>query len=232
MRVPCIIIARGGSKGVPRKNFHDFCGLPLISWTISQAKKAELISEIWVSSDDEQAFQIALDLGVHSIKRPKKFAEDSSSSESAWLHALEKITQVGQKPIDYLVLPQVTSPIREASDFDAAINHLIDEKADSLFSASMLEDHFCWKKNRAGELVSLNYNFQQRKRRQNLEPTYLENGSFWITKPSVLKENGNRLGGKITFYEMEKFKSLQIDNLEDFKFCEVVMKGFLLTSRL
>ena len=225
MNVQCIVIARGGSKGIPGKNIIDFCGQPLISWTINQAKKTKLISEVWVSSDSEKILDISGRYGAKTILRPKEFSTDTSSSEDAWTHALQHISKKIYKPIDFVVVPQVTSPIRNSYDFDRAILQIQEENSDSLLSVNKIEDRFIWSKDKSNLGRSVNY-YKNRRRRQEIEVTFLENGSFYIFRPEVLLKKKNRLADKISLYEMERHKMFQIDSLEDIKLAEVVMSGY------
>ena len=226
MNVQCIVIARGGSKGIPGKNIIDFCGQPLISWTINQAKKTKLISEVWVSSDNEKILDISGRYGAKTILRPKEFSTDTSSSEDAWAHALQHIIKKIYKPIDFVVVPQVTSPIRNSYDFDRAILQIQEENSDSLLSVNKIEDRFIWSKDKSNFGRSVNYDYKNRRRRQEIEVSFLENGSFYIFRPEVLLKKKNRLADKISLYEMERHKMFQIDSPEDIKLAEVVMSGY------
>ena len=105
---------------------------------------------------------------------------------------------------------------------------MIKNKYDSLFSSSIIRDRFIWKKNEINEYIPSNHDMNNRKPRQLIKEKYLENGSFWIFKPTLIKKKNNRLGGKIGNYVMEFYKSFQIDDPEDVKLCESVMKTFLL----
>ena len=87
----CIILARGGSKGIPNKNIIPFCGKPLIYWTIKQAKESKVFKYIWVSSDSDKILKISKRYGAKTIKRPKKYSSDFSSSEDAWEHSIKYI---------------------------------------------------------------------------------------------------------------------------------------------
>ncbi len=228
MHVSCIILARGGSKGIPNKNLIDFCGKPLLSWTIKQARLCTNITNIWVSSDSSKILDVAEEYGAQCIKRPLEISTDNSTSESAWKHAIQVINKTVNNTIDYIVAPQVTSPIRESKDFTKAINQLVNSEKDSLLSVSEVEDYFSWKVNSFGIPESINYDYKERKPRQLLDKLYLENGSFYIFKPHILHQNNNRLGGDISIYIMDKFKMFQIDNKEDISLCEVIMKGYRL----
>lgn len=230
MRIVCIIIARAESKSIPNKNIINFCGKNLIEWTILQSLASNLITEVWVSSDSNHILEIAHRLGVNIILRPKDFAMDNSSSESAWLHALEFIEKNKSQQIDYLICPQVTSPLRSSNDFTQALKLIFNSDADSMLSVTEIEDHFIWKRNNLGTVIPENYDYKDRKPRQLIEKKYLENGSFYIFKPDILKKFNNRLGGKITFYPMPKYKMFQIDHPDDIDLCEVIMRGYNLIN--
>jgi len=220
-----IILARGGSKGIPGKNIIDFCGKPLIVWTIEQMQKTKGINSIWVSSDSEKILSISRNCGVEIICRPDDISSDSATSESAWLHALEYIEEkVGC--IDLVIAPQVTSPLREPEDIECGIHNFQKQKYDSMFSCSAVEGLFFWKKMPDGKLRSVNYNYRNRKRRQDISKQYIENGSFYLFKPEVLRKFDNRLGGKIGVIQMEFWKMFEIDDLSDIKLCEVIMRGY------
>ena len=142
----------------------------------------------------------------------------------------KKITKLLQlkkfEKFDWVFSPQVTSPIRTSRDISTVIDLARKENFDSMLSVVDIEDHFIWEKDKYGGVVSVNYDFKNRKRRQDIPNNFLENGSFYLFKPQILKIHKNRLGGKISFYKMEKHKMFQIDNLEDLRLCEVVMKGY------
>ena len=120
MKTICIIPARGGSKGIPNKNIIDFCGKPLIYWSIKQAQDSKCFKKIWVSSDDEKILKISDRYGAEIIKRPKNISGDKSSSESSWLHALNYIRKKKFK-VDLIFSPQVTSPLRTKYDIIRSI---------------------------------------------------------------------------------------------------------------
>ena len=152
---------------------------------------------------------------------------DSSTSEVAWSHAVDYIEMhEGVSDIDYVLTPQVTSPLRETSDFTRAIQKIDAADADSLLSVAEIEDFFIWKLKQNGNASSVNYDYRDRKPRQQIEKRYLENGSFYIFKPDLLRKTGNRLGGRISMHVMDRFKMFQIDNSEDIDLCEVMMKGY------
>ena len=226
MHVSCIILARGGSKGIPKKNIINFCGKPLLAWTILQAKACKSINSIWVSSDSEEILDVAKKFGAECISRPIQISTDRCRSEAAWKHALDVINMKNYDPVDYVIAPQVTSPLRETKDFTLALSQLISSKKDSMLTVSEVEDYFNWKLDNNGIPFSHNHDFKSRKPRQLIEKNYLENGSFYIFKPEILLSNDNRLGGMISLYVMDRYKMFQIDNADDAILCEIIMKGF------
>lgn len=226
MNIACIIPARGGSKGIPGKNIKNFAGKPLIQWSIEHALNSELINKgVYVSSDSDDILNASEKAGAKAIKRPDALATDSASSEVALIHAAQTI--MAQESIDLLVFLQCTSPIRKPQDIDNAIRTLLEEDADSLMSVLEIHDYFMWKKSDDHEegAQAINYDYKNRKRRQDIPARYLENGSIYVFKPQILTENNNRLGGKIAMYPMAKFSSLQIDDADEFTLCEAVLRG-------
>jgi N-acylneuraminate cytidylyltransferase len=220
-----IIPARAGSKGIPGKNLVKVCGEPLIVWSVRQALAAADIESVWVSSDGEEILAVTERAGARAIRRPVELSGDTASSESAWLHALDFIEGQGVN-VRRIVGMQATSPIREASDLDAALRQFDREKLDSLLSVSEIQDFFVWERNDDGTFRPVNYDYRQRRRRQAIKPRYRENGSFYVFTPRLLREQGNRLGGHIGAYVMAAHKIFQIDSPDDIALCEAVMRGY------
>jgi len=227
MKIHSIILARGGSKGIPKKNIMDFCGKPLIAWTITQCQKSDHVSDVWVSSDNDEILGVAKDFGAKIIKRPGEFSHDEATSESAWLHSIDHLTTKGVQ-VDAVLAPQVTSPLRETSDIDSAISKFIEEGCDSMFSASMADDLFFWEEGNNELIHSVNYDYKNRQRRQDSRRQIIENGSFYLFKPEVIQKESNRFGGKIGYSKMEFWKMFEIDDLDDAKMCSALMQEFLL----
>lgn len=221
-RVACIIPARGGSKGIPRKNILEIAGKPLIAWSIEQARASHYVGdEVFVTSDSDEILEISKQFGARPIKRPERISRDSSSSEEALLHALGAIEESG--PIDYVVFLQATSPVRAPDDIDNAMQQIVREESGSLLSARPVHDYFIWERDSDG-CRSVTYDFSNRPRRQDIRTRYMENGSIYIFKPESLKKNNNRLGGKISIYEMDKIRSYQVDDEEDIQICSTLLK--------
>jgi len=220
-----IIPARGGSKGIPHKNIVDLCGKPLIAWSILQARAARSVDSVWVTSDSAEILEVAVSHGANPIRRPAEISGDDASSESAWLHALDTI-EIGGTRVDLAIGMQATSPVRESSDLDKALAQFERERLDSLLTCCEVEDFFIWRYGSDGQPIGVNHDYKNRARRQNIEKRYLENGSFYVFKPDMLRAQGNRLAGKIGIYVMEKHKMFQIDNPQDIDLCQVIMRGY------
>jgi N-acylneuraminate cytidylyltransferase len=197
----------------------NFCGKPLLAWSILQARHAKTVNAVYVTSDDETILKIAEDFGAIPIKRPEELSTDTATSEAALLHAVEHIEKKMAAAIDLVVFLQATSPLRESEDIDGAVRQLMIENADSLFSSARLEDFFIWQQTEKG-LTSLNFDYTRRLRRQDVKPQYVENGSIYLFKPHVLRAENNRLGGRIATYEMDFWKTWEIDSPEDKLLCE------------
>ena len=227
MYIVAIIPARGGSKAIPKKNIMDFCGKPLIAWSIEQALGCSLIDGVYVSTDDAEIARTSEEYGADIIIRPAEFATDTSSSEDAILDAIDQIEKESGREIDIVVFLQATSPLRECSDIYDALRKFIDEKADSLFSAAVLDDFLIWG-NKDGKLVSINYDYTNRGLRQGREKQYVENGSIYVFRPEILRKEKNRLGGNIIVHEMEFWKTHEIDTHEDIDICQYYMDKTLL----
>ncbi|WP_368507574.1 acylneuraminate cytidylyltransferase family protein [Bradyrhizobium lupini] len=219
-----VIAARGGSKGIPHKNLLDLCGKPLIAWTVEQARAARGVDVVAVSSDSDNILAAAEAAGAVGVRRPEDISGDLASSESAWLHALNA-TDERMGRFERIVALQATSPIRESSDIENALATFDRDHLDSLLSVCEVEDYFNWRIGASGP-EPINYDYHNRRMRQQIEKRYLENGSFYVLIPSLLREQNNRLGGKIGFHVMDRHKMFQIDRPEDVKLCAAIMRSY------
>ena len=228
MTTVAVILARGGSKGIPNKNIIDFCGKPLLAWTIEHCRDGG-VDSVYVSSDSDKILEVGEKFGAVSINRPKEISGDTATSESGWLHALEVIEEKTTN-LDWILAPQVTSPLRSTDDIRNGLEIAKSGKFDSLFSCSIAEDLFFWE-GISGNFDSVNYDWKNRKRRQDIPKQYIENGSFYLFRPEVLRKNNNRFGGRIGVVEMEFWKMFEIDSMDDLRMCSALMKEFLLENK-
>lgn len=228
-RIDAIILARGGSKGIPKKNIVNFCGKPLIAWTIENCIDSDVIQNVWVSSDDEKILEVATSYGAKAIERPDSIADDFSSSESGWKHGIEFIECQIERP-EIIVAPQVTSPVRQSKDIRNALQLFIDRGYDSLLAASKVEDLVFWTLDKDRRLDYTDYDYPNHQR-HDVAPKIIDTGSFYIFKSSVLQELGTRIGGKLGYYELEMWKMFEIDSPKDLEFCSALMNQYILNQK-
>lgn len=217
-----VILARGGSKGVPRKNVVPFAGAPLISWSILQLKQAGL-ERVIVSTDSAEIANIASEYGAETLRRPDHLSSDSADGDSALVHGARELSLT---PETRIVLAQATSPLRLPAHFSEALKLFEHEEADSLFSAVEFADLCAWSKEPS--LRSVTYDFETRGNRQARQPLLVENGSFYITRVRTLLRFENRLGGKISSYTMPKWTMPEIDDPADLELCLPLMLNFVI----
>jgi N-acylneuraminate cytidylyltransferase len=218
-----VILARGGSKGIPRKNIRYFCGLPLVAWSVIQAKISDEIDEVFISSDCDEILEIANSYGATKIKRPMKFADDFATSESAVGHAIEYL---GSKN-DTIIMMEPTAPLRKPTDLSDGLKLFKKESWDSAFSGAALQDFLIWRKANCGQLESVNYDYKNQGPRQLRQPDFVENGAIYMFKTSVLKKYNNRFGGKIGIVPNEFWQSFEIDEPDDWAFLELIFNHYL-----
>ena len=223
-----IILARGGSKGIPRKNIKPFAGSSLLEISVLQFLTSGFGS-IFVSTDDVEIASVASSAGAEVIERPHELSGDKATSEVAWAHSIEYLKSRG-RDFEWIVAPQVTSPLREVGDIQSGITMALSGEHDSLFSASVVTDVCIWEKSSEG-LNSLTYDWRNRQRRQEVIPKYLENGSFYFFRPDNLLRENNRFFGKVGAVLMEPWKSFEIDAPIDFEICEFLYRTRISSRR-
>ena len=216
-RVLAIIPARGGSKGIPRKNLKLLAGKPLLCWTIESSLGSSQIDVTVVSTEDEEIGRVAEEAGARVVWRPPGLASDEAATEPSLLHAVEELERQGEH-FGLVLLLQATSPLRSSAHIDQALKLYKATGADSLLSASPCY-HFFWKREDGQKGVSL-HDYRLRPRRQDKEPLYKENGAIYITTRDILMKEKNRLGGKIVIFEMREEDSTEIDDEFELALCE------------
>lgn len=215
-----IIPARGGSKGVPRKNVRDFCGKPLIAWTIEAAKKSRYIDRLILSSDDEEIMAVAKDLGCEvPFKRPAELSQDTTLGTEPPLHAIEEIPG-----FDLFVLLQPTSPLRSTVDIDSALDFFVEQKCPVCFSVTESDKNPQWMYERAedGRLSPILGDAPPKLLRQEAAPVFVVNGAIYVADCGWYRENKAFLVPDARGYVMPKERSLDIDSEIDFKIGEVI----------
>ena len=218
-----IIPARAGSKEIKRKNIFPINGHPLVSYSITAAKKSKLIKDVFVSTDGEDIAKVAKKYGAKIIRRPKHLSNGAAQIEPSILHAIKYIEKFLNTGIDNIVLLQPTSPLRGKHDLDNAIKKFIKDGADSLFSCVNLHPHV-WR-DMGFRILPLGHHPSKRKNRQNMKYTDLiEDGSIYVTKKKIYKINKNRLGGKISKFIMDSYSMFQVDTKKDLNFISALLE--------
>lgn len=220
-KILAIIPARGGSKGLPGKNIKLLAGKPLIAHTIEAALKSKHLDRVVVSTDDEKIMEISKKFKAEVIKRPEELARDATPMQPVLEYLVDYLEKRENYKPDIIVLLQPTSPLRNTSHINGAIDKLLEGKYDSLLSACP-SHAFIWRINRS-TAISINYNFKKRTRRQDKKPEYRENGAIYITRREVLIKKHNILDGKVGLYIMPEEVSNEIDTKFDFWLCEKII---------
>ena len=218
-----IIPARGGSKGLPKKNISPLAGKPLISYSIEAALRSKYISDVVVTSDDDDILKIAQEHDVSSIKRPYSLAQDNTKTEPVIFHTLENITE----KYDIIILLQPTSPLRDEHDIDLAFEAFIESEADALISVKK-PSHSPYKaftQTKDGYLKGIINNDYPFMPRQELPMSYYPNGAIYIIKTKEFLKHQSLFCAKTIPYEMSELKSIDIDSLDDLKYVEKNILG-------
>ena len=223
VRCLAIIPARGGSKGIPRKNLRAVGGRPLLAWSIEHARATPEITRVVVSTDDPAIAREAEGHGAEVVVRPPELSGDTATSESALLHVLDTLREAEGYEPDLVVFLQATSPLRRPGEISSAIGTLLAEEADSLFSATAVHG-FVWRRERGAHAWgSFSYDFRNRQRRQDAPEDVVENGSIYVFRPWVLRQEGNRLGGRIAVHLMDSVDSFQVDEPGDLELMDALL---------
>ncbi len=228
-RILAIIPARGGSKGVHRKNIKELNNKPLISWTINAARKSKYIDKVIVSTEDEEIASTSRKYGAEvPFLRPNNLAEDDTPSIDPIMHAIQYMKNNHNYCPDYVMLLQCTSPLRSEYHIDEAIELLLsNENADALISVTEIEHPPQWNKiiNKHGYLQDfIEYDKTKLVRRQDFEKVYRLNGAIYIAKTDILLEKKDFESSRTISYIMDRKSSMDIDTIEDFQLTEFYMK--------
>lgn len=212
-----IIPARGGSKGIPRKNIRPLAGYPLIYYAIKASKYSNINSDIVVSTDDQEINTIASYFGVDVLMRPNHLAKDNITLDPVIEHCTQEMEKKNKNKYDYIFTIQPTCPLITAKDIDEAFHKLFNSRVDSIITV-VEQKHLFWHK----ELRKIKPFYSKRLNRQDLEPTYQEIGAIiGCTRNQLLK--GQRIGKNIELLKIDEEKAIDIDTHEDFIKCEAIL---------
>ncbi len=228
-KILAIIPARGGSKGLPRKNIRGLLGKPLIAWTIEQAKNSRYINRVVVSTEDKEIAEISKKYGAEVIERPMELATDEAKTFDVIFHVINYLEEQGEY-YDAFVLLEPTSPLRDVEDIDRCFEMLMcNSKAKSIVGVAKLEGAhpaFNVVINEEGFIRkpdgTTNFKFL---RRQDLKDIYFFEGSVYASKIETFKQKKTYYHELTLGYIIPKYKSLEIDDLCDFICIEALMKA-------
>ncbi len=218
-----IIPARGGSKGIPRKNLRLLADKPLVAHAIDAARKARSVHRIVVSTDDEEIAAVSLQYGAEVVRRPDEISGDTASSETALLHALESLRRTEGYEPERVVFLQCTSPLTLPEDIDGTVRAFQDEKADSALAVTPFH-YFLWRLDDQGNAVGINHEKSLRLLRQKQAPQFLETGAVYVMNTKGFREAKHRFFGKTALYVMPPERCLEIDEDIDFRIAEVLLR--------
>lgn len=230
-KIICIIPARGGSKGLPKKNIRPLLGKPLIGWSIEQAHQAKIFDVVMVSTEDNEIATIARDFGAElPYLRPETLARDNSSIIEVIDHAINYYESV-KMIFDYTVLLEPTSPLRKKEDIFNAMKLLVDssEIADSLVSVGEIhmESPFI------SQVVQKNFvkplmeeEFENIFQRQQLPKTYFPYGVIYASKTSTLLQQRKFYQPRTIPYFIDRWQNFEIDDYIDFICTQLIMKEY------
>jgi len=224
MRVLGIIPARGGSKGIPRKNIRLLAGKPLIQYTIERALAAKKLSELIISTDDIEIANIGKRLGVRvPFIRPSGLAKDNTPTLPVVVHALMFLEDKGEN-YDAICLLQPTNPFRAPELIDDCIEKFLISNADTLISVSEVphryNPHWVYFEDRKGVLRISTGELSPIPRRQELPPAYYRDGSIYITKKNIIYQKNSLYGDRTIKYLVVPGDSITIDSNEDWQLAE------------
>lgn len=233
MKILGLIPCRGGSKGLPRKNLALLAGRPLLAWTIQQAKAASCLDRLIVSTEDEEIAQAALKWGAEvPFRRPVELASDEASPVDVAIHALDWLERNEAYRPEWLMLLQVTSPLREPADLRAAVALAEKNQAEAVVSVCPAPVHpfYCRRISPEGRIEDLFPGLKEFERRQELPEAYAINGAIYLVQEDVLRRKRSFHPEGALAYLMPPERSLDIDTPWELYLTDLVLKDRLKLS--
>jgi CMP-N-acetylneuraminic acid synthetase len=222
MKTLAVVPARGGSKGIPKKNVVPLVGKPLIHYSIQAALASRYIHRLVVSTDDADIAAVAKNEGAEVVVRPSAISGDLASSEEALLHTLSHLREKDGYNPELLVFLQCTSPLTTHEDIDNIIQKLIDENADSALTVAPFH-YYLWKAGEKGDLEAINHDKFYRPMRQQREKQFVETGAVYVMRVNGFLEHKYRFFGKIVMSVMPEDRCFEIDEPVDLVIAEQLL---------
>jgi CMP-N,N'-diacetyllegionaminic acid synthase len=227
-KVLALIPARGGSKGLPRKNIRPLCGKPLIVWTIDSAKRSQYLDMVLVTTDSPEIAEISKSAGAYvPFLRPAEIATDKASTYDAVQHAVDYLKKNEAQTFDYVVLLEPTSPLREDDDIDRMLTQLDVNSADfdSIISVGEVDEHPSIVKRLNGlHLEPFCPDLPQTTRRQDNEAAYFPYGVAYITKTDALLQENTFYTKRCTHFKLKRYQNYEIDDIYGLLCVESIMR--------
>jgi len=221
MEILAVILARGGSKGIPRKNLVPIGGVPLLGRSIIAAKRCEAISNVVVSTDSLEIAQVARDYGAEVVDRPAELASDQASSESALLQATETWGRLCGKSCNLLLLIQCTSPFQDPADMQAVIDVVSSGRYNSCITVTETFRYY-WAEDADGWHMP----YQERGRRQERSPWFEEAGSLYCVRYEAFVAEANLFVPPVGAHVIPWWRSFEIDEPQDVQLAEALCRTF------
>lgn len=220
-----IIPARCGSKGLPGKNIKKLLGKPMIAYTVEEALKSKYITDVIISTDCKEIEEIAINYGAKSyFLRPEFLASDSANAIDNYIYTVDRLNNEFNYNIKDFIVLQPTSPLRIVDDIDGAIKLFQNKNADSVISYTEEHHPIEWHKYISDEGRFENIFEEKLLNRQDMRPSYFPNGAVFIFDYELIKQ-GKYYSDNSYAYVMPRFRSTDVDTIEDFKYIEFLMKA-------
>jgi len=221
-----VIPARGGSKGLPGKNVKKLAGKPLIAYTIEAALSSKEVTQIVISTDDEEIANVCSKYDVEiPFMRPEVLASDNALIVDTYTYTVDRINKEQNKNYQNMIALLPTCPLRNGNDIDSAVKIFKEKEADSVISYYEAPHPVQWYRyiDNNGVLRSVFQESDRLANRQEENITYLPNGAIYVFKMNLLREN-KYYSDKSYPYLMPSSRSIDIDTLNDFKMAECALK--------
>jgi len=225
MKVYAFIFARGGSKGLRRKNIKKLNGVPLIAYSIKLAKTIDQISEVFVSTEDDEIADVARQFGAEVIARPPELASDTASEWSAWQHAVDYLENQGRDFDVFLSLP-ATSPLRSVEDVTACLNAL-QEGTDMVVTVTPASrsPYFNMVKRSADGDTEILVSGTEYQRRQDAPEAFDMTTVAYVASKDFVRKGSGVFSGNVKSVVVPKQRAVDIDDEYDFKVAEALLRG-------
>jgi CMP-N-acetylneuraminic acid synthetase len=214
-KILAIIPARGGSKGIPRKNVRPLNNKPLLYYSIHTLLSSKFNPDIYVTSEDEEILSLAKCFGAGIVRRDLSLSEDEVTLDIVIYNAFQEVQKRKNTSYDLVITIQPTSPLLKVESLDQAIEQIFSNPSIDTIISAKKDTHLSWRKENGNYIP----NFEKRMNRQYLTPQYKETGAFLITRPNLVTPE-NRIGKNVELFELTGAEAIDIDNYDDWSLCE------------